>query len=53
VNCYNKGLVAAKGDSKLHFAYVTDRAYWINLFDKTKPDRKQNRDPKGFLAIIV
>ncbi len=38
---------------KLHFAYRADCSYWINQFDKTKPNRSRKRIPKGFLEIII
>jgi len=38
---------------KFHFIYQADCAYWVNQFDKTKPDKRYKRIPKGFLEIIV
>jgi hypothetical protein len=38
---------------KLHSVYKADCAYWINQFDKTKPDKRHKSMPKGFLEINV
>jgi len=38
---------------KLHFAYKADCSYWINHFDKTKPNKRHKTISKGFLEIIV
>jgi hypothetical protein len=51
LDCYL--IVTYSEGHKSHFFYKSDCAYWINQFDKTKPDRKHKRIPKGFLEIIV
>ena len=37
----------------LHFAYRADCSYWINHFDKTKPNKRHKTLSKGFIEIIV
>ncbi|RYD83002.1 MAG: hypothetical protein EOP53_02100 [Sphingobacteriales bacterium] len=32
--------------------YISDRAYWMEQFDKTKRNRAGNRYPKGFLEVF-
>lgn len=47
-------LVIVYPENHRHYSiYESDRAYWINQFDKTKPTRRHRRMPKGFLEIIV
>ncbi len=33
--------------------YQTDCLYWLDLFSKTKPNRKGNINPKGFIQINI
>jgi len=35
----------------LYWMYVSDRAYWMDLFTKTKRNRAGTKWPKGFLEI--
>lgn len=44
-------VVYPKGHSKEIF-YSSDKAYWIDRFDKTRRDRKGIKNNKGFLEII-
>jgi hypothetical protein len=40
-------------DHKDHFIYLSDKVYWMDRFDKTRPTRRHKRLPKGFLEIFV
>ncbi|HEY9197154.1 MAG TPA: hypothetical protein VIM77_12845 [Mucilaginibacter sp.] len=40
-------------DSKYAHTSNADKAYWIDHFGKTKPNRLSKRIPKGFLEIII
>jgi hypothetical protein len=51
LDCYI--VVVYPESHKLHFAYKADCSYWINHFDKTKPNKRQKTVQKGFLEIIV
>ena len=33
--------------------YLSDRAYWFDQFDSTKPNRRGHVYPKGFLEVII
>jgi hypothetical protein len=46
-------IVTYPENDKLNFAYRADCSYWMDHFDKTKPDRRHKSIPKGFLEIIV
>lgn len=39
-------------DSESYFNYESDKAYWMNKFDKTRRDRAGRKNPKGFLEVI-
>ena len=38
---------------KNYFMYKSDCAYWIELFGRTKSDKRHKSVPKGFLEIIA
>lgn len=51
LDCYI--VIVYPEDHKFHFIYKSDCSYWINQFDKTKPNRSHKRIPKGFIEIII
>jgi len=38
-------------DHKNYPLYISDRLYWMELFDKTKRNRSGIKNPKGFLEL--
>lgn len=39
-------------DHEKYSYFNSDKAYWIDRFDKTRRDRSERKHPKGFLEII-
>jgi len=46
-------IVVYPENHKGYFMYKSDCAYWMELFGRTKPDKKHKSVPKGFLEIIA
>ncbi len=46
-------IVIYPDDSKYAHGSKADKAYWLQHFGNTKPNRQRKKIPKGFLEIIV